>query len=131
MPHLTLDYAPELEAEVDMPALCERLRQAMVETGLFPLAGIRVRAFAASHVAIADGDPAHLYLDMSIRLRRGRDLEARKAAVAHVFAAAEEVLAPMMARRSLALSMEMRDIDPDLAPKAGSVRAFLKQGADV
>jgi len=131
MPHLTLDYAPCLGAEVDMPALCETLRQAMVETGIFPMAGVRVRAFAATHVAMADGDPQHAYIDMSIRLRGGRPLEARRAAVAHIFAAAEAFLAPVMARRSLALSMEMRDIDPDLSPRTGSVRDFKKEGADV
>lgn len=127
MPHLTIDYAPELEAEVDMPALCDALRVAMIETGVFPLAGVRVRAFAVTHVAMADGDAQHAYIDMSIRLRAGRDLETRKAAVAHVFEVARAFLAPVMDRRSLALSMEMRDIEPELSPKAGSVRDFLKE----
>ena len=126
MPHLTIDYAPILEAEVDIPALCDALRVAMIETGVFPMAGVRVRAFAANHVAIADGDPQHSYIDISIRLRAGRTLEARKAATAHVFAAAEAFLAPVMARRSLALSFEMRDIDPELSPKTGSIRNFLE-----
>jgi 5-carboxymethyl-2-hydroxymuconate isomerase len=31
-----------------------------------------------------------------------------------------------MARRSLALSLEMRDIDPALSPKAGSIREHMK-----
>jgi len=126
LPHLTLDYSPNLEAEVDIPALCEVLRAAMVETGVFPMAGVRVRAFAASHVAIADGDPKHGYIDMSIRLRAGRNPEAKKAATEHVFAAARAHLAPLMARRPLALSLEMRDIDPDLSPKTGSIRDFLE-----
>ena len=98
----------------------------MIETGVFPMAGVRVRAFAANHVAIADGDPPHSYIDISIRLRAGRTLEARKAATAQVFAAAEAFLAPVMARRSLALSFEMRDIDPELSPKTGSIRNFLE-----
>lgn len=127
MPHLTLDYSPNLEAEIDVAALCEVLRVAMIETGVFPLAGVRVRAFAATHVAIADGNPAHGYIDMSIRLRAGRAPEAKTAATAHVFEAAKTFLAPIMARRPLALSLEMRDIDPELSPKAGSIRDFLEK----
>lgn len=110
-----------------MVALCEVLRVAMIETGVFPMAGVRVRAFAASHVAIADGNPAHGYIDMSIRLRAGRTPEAKKAATKHVFEAAQSYLAPIIAQRPIALSLEMRDIDPELSPKAGSIREFLER----
>lgn len=125
MPHITVDYSPNLEAEIDIPALCDLLRRVAVETGVLPLAGVRVRAFAATHVSMADGDPKHGYIDISLRLRGGRPLDVRKAATAQIFAAAEAFLAPVMARRSLALSFEMRDIDPELSPKAGSVRDHL------
>lgn len=126
MPHITVDYSPNLEAEVDIPALCDLLRRAAIETGEFPVAGVRVRAFAASHVSIADGSPDHGYIDIGVRLRGGRDLPTRERATAHIFSAAEGYLAPVMARRSLALSLEMRDIDPALSPKAGSIRDHLK-----
>ena len=126
MPHITIDYSPNLEPEVDIAALCDVLRRAAIETGEFPVAGVRVRAFAASHVSIADGNPEHGYIDISLRLRGGRDLPTRERATAHVFAAAEGFLAQVMARRSLALSFEMRDIDPTLSPKTGSTRDHLK-----
>lgn len=125
MPHISLDYSANLEAEVDIAALCDALRRAAIETGAFPLAGVRVRAFAASHVSIADGNPAHGYIDISIRLRAGRPLPVRQAATGHIFEAARAFLAPVMARRSLALSLEMRDIDPALSPKTGSIRDHL------
>jgi 5-carboxymethyl-2-hydroxymuconate isomerase len=128
MPHITIDYSPNLEPEVDIAALCDTLRRAAIETGEFPVAGVRVRAFAASHVSIADGNPEHGYIDIALRLRGGRDLPTRERATAHVFAAAEGFLAHVMAQRSLALSFEMRDIDPALSPKAGSTRAHM--GAD-
>lgn len=126
MPHLTIDYSPNLDTDVDIGALCEQLRLAAIETGVFPMAGIRVRAFSADHVSIADGDPDHAYIDISIRLRAGRGADVKRAATAHVFEAARNFLAPVMARRPLALSLEMRDIDPELSPKAGSIRDFLK-----
>ncbi|MGA1613520.1 MAG: 5-carboxymethyl-2-hydroxymuconate isomerase [Lutimaribacter sp.] len=125
MPHITVDYAPNLEPDVDIAALCDLLRCAAIETGVFPISGVRVRAFAATYVSIANGADQHGYIDISLRLRGGRDLELRQKATAHIFGLAEAFLAPVMARRSLALSFEMRDIDPQLSPKTGSIATFL------
>lgn len=127
MPHLIVDYSPNMETRVDMAAFCDGLRRAAVETGALPLAGVRVRAVRADHVSIADGNPAHGYVDISLRLRAGRDLDTRKAATAHIFEAARAFLEPAMAVHSIALSFEMRDIDPELAPKCGTIRDHLKK----
>jgi 5-carboxymethyl-2-hydroxymuconate isomerase len=68
MPHIHIDYSPNLEARLDIAALCRALRDAAVETGVLPPAGIRVRATACTHVVIADGNPDHAFLDISLRL---------------------------------------------------------------
>ena len=81
-----------------------------------------MRAFAANHVSIADGDDRHGYIDISIRLRAGRDLDTRKRAAQAVFDAAQTFLEPAMQQHSIALSLEMRDIDPELSPKCGTIR---------
>jgi 5-carboxymethyl-2-hydroxymuconate isomerase len=60
-----------------------------------------------------------------VRLREGRDLEKRKAATSLIFAALEAYCADVMARSSFMLSMEMRNIDADLSPKASSIRDHL------
>ncbi len=125
MPHLMIDYSPNLEGRLDMAALCHALRDAAVATGILPLAGLRVRATAATHVVIADGNPDHAYLDISLRLRGGRSAGDKAAATAVIFAAAETFCADLMATSSLMLSFEMRDIDPDLSPKTSSIRRYL------
>ena len=127
MPHFSIEYSANLETRVEMPALLEVLRSAALETGLFPLAGLRIRAFRADHVSIADGNPAHAFLDLSVRLREGREQAAKEAATRHIFKALEAFLAPAMAAHPIALSMEMRDIDAQLSPKAGSIRDHLKK----
>lgn len=127
MPHLSIQYSRNLEARLDMPAFLRVLRDAAVETGVFPPAGIRVRAFAADHVLIADGQPGHAFIDISVRLRGGRSDADKARATAHIFAAAEAFCADDMAQNSLMLSLEMRDIDPDLSPKASSIRRFLPE----
>ncbi|MDG1472480.1 MAG: 5-carboxymethyl-2-hydroxymuconate isomerase [Ascidiaceihabitans sp.] len=125
MPHFHIDYSPNLEMRLDIAGLCVVVRDAAVQTGVFPLAGIRVRATPAAHVVIADGNPDHAFLDLSVRLREGRDLEKRKAATSLIFAALEAYCADVMARSSFMLSMEMRNIDAELSPKASSIRDHL------
>lgn len=127
MPHLIIDYSANLDDAVDMAAFCDHMRRAMIQVEVFPAAGVRVRAIAADHYSIADGNPDHGYIDMSIRLRGGRPIDAKTQATQQLFEAAEHFLAPVMASRSLALSLEMRDIDPDLSPKAGTIRQYLKE----
>ena len=123
MPHLTVDYSANVEDAVE--GLCDVIRQAAIRTGVFPMPGIRVRAFRADQVSIADGGDRHGYVDISIRLRAGRTDQQKELAASAVFEAARVHLAPAMATRSIALSLELRDIDPDLSPKAGTIRDHL------
>lgn len=125
MPHFHIDYSANLEDRLDIAGLCRAIRDAAAETGVFPVAGIRVRATACTHVVMADGNPDHAFLDLSVRLRGGRTAEAKQKATAQIFAALEAYCAEAMATSSLMISMEMRDIDPDLSPKASSIRDYL------
>ena len=125
MPHFHIDYSANLEQRLNIAELLTVIRDAAMETGVFPLAGIRIRATDCDHWLIADGNPDHAFLDISIRLRAGRPDEAKKQATQHIFAAAEAFCADVMATYSFMLSLEMRDIDPELSPKASSIRKYL------
>lgn len=122
MPHFQVDYSGNLENIVDMSGLCECLRAAAAEIDTFPTPGIRIRAVRVDHYAIADGNPAHGFIDISIRLRAGRSEDVKQDATRRIFEAANTYLAPAMARHSIALSLEMRDIDPELSPKTSTIR---------
>ena len=125
MPHFQIDYSANLEDRLDIPGLLIILRDAAVESGLFPLAGIRIRATACTHAVIADGDPGHAFMDISVRLRGGRSLEARQSAIELIFAKARAYCAETLETSSFMLSFEMRDIDPELSPKDSSIRNYL------
>ncbi len=127
MPHIHIDHSPGLEARLDIPGLCKTLRDSAVASGVFPLAGVRVRVIACDYALIADGDAQHAYLDISVRLRGGRDLDTRKRAVNQLFDDATKVCQPLLDESSFALSMEMRDIDPELSPKTSSIRRYLPE----
>lgn len=126
MPHFQIDYSANLEEVVDMGALCEVIRATAAQIETFPTAGIRVRATRVDYVAMADGDPKHGFLDLSVRLREGRPDDVKKDAITRVFTALKDFMAPAMDTHSIALSAEMRDIDADLSPKFGNVRDHLE-----
>ena len=129
MPHFQIDYSANLEAVVDMGALCEviRARAATIET--FPMAGIRVRATRVDHVAMANGDVKHGFIDLSVRLREGRPHAVKRDAIDQIFATLKDFMTPAMASHSIALSAEMRDINAELSLKFGTVRDHLEDKA--
>lgn len=126
MPHLMIDYSVNVEPDVDIGALCDTLRDVAASIDAFPLAGVKVRAVRVDHYSIADGNPEHGFIDISVRIREGRDMETKQNAAQKIFDAANEFVADVMRRRSLALSLELRDIDAALSPKSGSIRKYLE-----
>ena len=126
MPHLMIDYSANIEPDVDIGALCDTLRDVAASIDAFPLAGVKVRAVRVDHYSIADGNPEHGFIDISVRIREGRDMETKQNAAQKIFDAANEFVADVMRRRSLALSLELRDIDAALSPKSGSIRKYLE-----
>ena len=126
MPHFTIQYSANLEPRVDIGAACEVVRKAAIETGIFPLGGIRVRAIRCEHFAIADGRPGLSFLAMVLRLGEGRDLAARKKAGEHIFKALSDYLDPVFADNKLALSFDMQINDKDTSWKRNNIHEALK-----
>lgn len=127
MPHFHIDYSGNLDGVLDMAAFCEAIRAAAAEVEAFPMPGIRVRATRVDHYAVADGDPKHAFVDLSVRIREGRSDAVKEAAAQHVFDAARRFLDPALAQHSIALSLELRDIDAALSPKYGTIRDHLEK----
>ena len=112
MPHLTIEYSTNLTPGIDIQALVDRLHSAAIETGVFPLGGIRTRAAAREHYRIADGDPSHAFVHVVLRIAAGRDQATRDRAGQHVFEALTSALAGVMETRGLAISFELQEIAP-------------------
>ena len=126
MPHFTIEYSANLDARVDMGAVVELVRKAAVETGIFPLGGIRVRAIKCEHYAIADGRQNYGFLDMVLRLGEGRDLATRKQAGEQIFKALSAHLDPVFKEMKFALSFDMQINDKDTSWKRNNIHEALK-----
>ena len=129
MPHFQIEYSANIEDVVDISALCDNIRTSAAKVQAFPIAGIRVRAVRVEHFAIADGNPKHGFIDLSIRLREGRPDNVKLDALNVIFSALKNFTANAMETRSIALSAEIRDIDNVLSAKFGNIRDHMKDSS--
>lgn len=125
MAHLKIELSESVARSIDLPALCSDLQQAMVACGIFPLAGIRVRAYVAQACAIADMHPGNGFVAMTLSVGHGREKDVLAKAGDEVFAAAKSSLAAWLAKQYFGLSLEIREIDERLTWKANTIRPRL------
>ena len=126
MPHLAIEYSANLEGRADIGALCERLLETILDTGLFEVGAVRVRAFRAEYYAIADKLPENAFVDLNFRIGKGRTDEKKKRAGEAIFAAAADVLGPLFETPHFALSLEIREIDAELSWKKNAIHPRLR-----
>jgi 5-carboxymethyl-2-hydroxymuconate isomerase len=126
MPHFTIEYSANIDGLADMGAVVEVVRKAAVETGIFPLGGIRVRAVKCEHYAIADGRSSFGFLDMVLRLGEGRDLATRQKAGEHIFKVLSAYLDPVFKNSKFALSFDMQINDKETSWKRNNIHEALK-----
>jgi 5-carboxymethyl-2-hydroxymuconate isomerase len=126
MPHFTIEYSANIDVLVDMSEVVEVVRMAAIETGIFPLGGIRVRAVRCEHYAIADGRQNYGFLDMVLRLGEGRDLATRQQAGEYIFKSLSAYLDPVFKETKFALSFDMQINDKETSWKRNNIHDALK-----
>jgi 5-carboxymethyl-2-hydroxymuconate isomerase len=126
MPHISIEYSANLDAKIDMAALCGDVKRTLLATGLFELGAVRVRAFGAGSYAITDDHPANAFVDVSVRMGAGRSDADKKRLGEALFALLGERFAAELAEPHFALSLEIREIDPELSWKKNSMHARLR-----
>ncbi|PKA44463.1 5-carboxymethyl-2-hydroxymuconate isomerase [Rhizobium sullae] len=126
MPHLTVEYSANLEGRADLDTLCGTLLKTILETGLFEVGAVRVRALKADHYAIADRLPENGFIDLNFRIGNGRSAEEKKRTGEALFAAASAALAPLFETPHFALSLEIREIDAELSWKKNAIHPRLR-----
>ncbi|AVT77849.1 5-carboxymethyl-2-hydroxymuconate isomerase [Rhodopseudomonas palustris] len=125
MPHFTIEYSANLDDKLDIAEVVELVRSTAIETGIFPVGGVRVRAIRCEHYAIADGRPGFGFMAMLLRLGEGRDLAARKRAGDHIFAQLSHYLDPLFGDEGFALSFDMVVNDKETSWKRNSIHDLL------
>jgi 5-carboxymethyl-2-hydroxymuconate isomerase len=125
--HIVIEYSAGLRGRLELPAFLAAVHQAALSTGVFPIGGIRTRAYEAEHYVIADGHPDNAFVHLSLKVGHGRDLETRKRACETIFEAACRHLAPLFEALPIGISLEMQEIDPVLTYKKNNLHDYVKR----
>lgn len=127
MAHFVLEYSDNIDKDtLAVQTLFEKLHQAAVDTGLFPYKGIRSRAYACHDYRMADGNPEHMFVHLSVLLGAGRSMEERESAAKAFFAVLEKHFASSFEQRGVAMSFEMKELEPVLKYNKNNIQDFLK-----
>jgi 5-carboxymethyl-2-hydroxymuconate isomerase len=117
MPHLIIEYSANLEADLDIGALCRAIHSAALATGVFPIGGCRTRAERRDVYVIGDGHPDNRFIHIQARIGTGRTPETRRTAAEQIFERLKTFTARIFEERPLGLTIEIVEIDP-----VGSIR---------
>jgi len=129
MAHLVIEYSANLRDQFDLGSFLKAIHEAALATGVFPIGGIRTRAYEAQHYVIADAHPDNAFVHISLRVGHGRDVETRKRACEAIFGEACRQLAGVYERLPLGIALEMQEIDPMLTFKKNNLHDYVKQRA--
>jgi 5-carboxymethyl-2-hydroxymuconate isomerase len=129
MAHLVVEYSANLRDQFDLGSFLKAIHEAALATGVFPIGGIRTRAYEARDYVIADAHPDNAFVHISLKVGHGRDVETRKRACEAIFAVACQQLAGVFERLPLGIALEMQEIDPVLTCKKNNLHDYVKQRA--
>lgn len=126
MPHVTMEFSANLESRTDVGALCRVAHSAMLETGLFELGAVRVRAVKCDRYAIADQHPDNAFLAVLVRIGAGRSPDEKKRAGETLNRRLKDALQPLLATPHFALSIDWIENDPAYSWKSNAIHARLR-----
>ena len=126
MPHFYAECTENIRQQAELPALFAKVNSALVETGIFPLGGIRSRAIWLDTWQMADGKHDYAFVHMTLKIGSGRSLESRQQVGDMLFGLIREHFAALMESRYLALSFEIEELHPTLNYKQNNVHALFR-----
>lgn len=127
MPHLTIEYSANIEHEIEIDQLLDRLYETALATGVFPIGGIRVRAFRAEHYRIGDRAPENGFVHVTAQVGHGRPLDVLDRAGRQLFETLTKHLESLYDRSPLAISLNIQEFHPVLNFKQNNLHAYIKK----
>ena len=115
MPHVVVEYSANLEEELDIRALLQKIHAAVLASGVFKVSAIRTRAERREVYVIADGDPDNAFMHIDVRMGAGRDATTRMSVAQGVLDTIAAETREVFKRTGLGLSVEVREIDNNAA----------------
>lgn len=126
MPHIVVEYSANLEAHEDIQALLGVVHAEALETGVFPLGGIRARAARRDLYIVGDGDPENCFVHLMLMIGPGRSDAVKKAAGEAIFKAVCDHLTATFETVPLAISLTLSELDGELTFRRNNLHERVK-----
>jgi 5-carboxymethyl-2-hydroxymuconate isomerase len=127
MPHFIVEYSANLDNRIKIQKLFGKLQDTALETGVFPLGGIRFRAVRCEDYLIADGDSENTFVHMTLKLGHGRDIKTRKEVGDKLFETLKKHFESIFKNTPLAVSFELIELNSELTYKENNIHKHIKQ----
>ena len=127
MPHLIIEYSANIEDQIALDALLDKLHTCALGTGVFPIGGLRVRAHRADAYRIADKAPDNGFVHITALIGHGRPLDVQQRAAEEIFAVLTKHLEPLYEKSPLALSLNVQEFHPVLNFKKNNLHEYVKR----
>ena len=127
MPHLIVEYSANIEDQIALDALLDKLHACALDTGVFPLGGLRVRAHRTDAYRIADKAPENGFVHATALIGHGRPLDVQQRAAEQLFAVLTAHLDELFAKSPLAISLNVQEFHPVLNFKKNNLHEHVKR----
>lgn len=115
MPHIQIDYTANLADTVIDERLVDRVHQAAIDSGVFPVWGIRTFARPLSEYRVGNGEAGNGFVNVTVRIAPGRNLALRQRIQRELFGAVLQVMQPLFAHHRLGCQLEITEFDADVS----------------
>ncbi|MGP4061812.1 5-carboxymethyl-2-hydroxymuconate Delta-isomerase [Halobacillus sp. H74] len=110
MPHIVVEYTGNLSSHIDIKGLLEQINAAvMAEKDVFPIGGIRSRAYELKDYHVADGKENDAFVHLNLKIGKGRSDEEKKRVCERLFQVLQEYFSEYASDHYLALSLELNE----------------------
>ena len=127
MPHLIVEYSANVEELIELDSLLDKLHACALETGVFPLGGLRVRAHRTDAYRIADKAPENGFVHVTALIGHGRPLDVQQRAGEQLMAALTAHLDELYKTSPLAISLTVQEFHPVLNYKKNNLHEYVKK----
>tara|TARA_S200000501_G_scaffold348339_1_gene363475 strand:+ start:105 stop:500 length:396 start_codon:yes stop_codon:yes gene_type:complete len=130
MPHIIIEYSENLEQKINLDSLIEKIHISALDTGVFPLGGLRIRTAKREHYKIADGHQDNMFIHIELKIGPGRDEETKTSALKKIFTTVEAYLKPIHENGPLAMSAELNEFNSELRINQNNIHKYLEERAN-
>jgi 5-carboxymethyl-2-hydroxymuconate isomerase len=127
LPHLIVEYSANIEDQMALDALLDKLHACALGTGVFPLGGLRVRAHRTDAYRIADKAPENGFVHVTALIGHGRALDVQQRAAEELFEVLTAHLERLYATSPLAISLNVQEFHPVLNLKKNNLHEYVKR----